>query len=341
MFIIQSDILSEDIQYCASRSFMIGLKGKSILVIGSSGMIGNYIVNVLSSFDCVNIIAFSRGHHIKARNIYNVFGDICSFNGSIPKFDICLFAAGKTDRKIFDNNPEAIYEVNTTGLHNALKLAKQNHCTRFVYISSASVYGNVNNVSLLNEESIGIIDFNNPASVYSESKRMGECICSCYMKQYNLDIRIIRPFHMYGAGMLLNNNNLVFESIKRAINQTPIEIVSTGDNKRNLTYLRDMIRQILMIMAIRDCYRTINLGSENNVTVKDWAYEIGRQAKVDVHIHGKLTNGCDMCPDLAKLRELNAENDPDAVDLNYAVGVMRTLQYFKQLPPPPTVRKLV
>ena len=45
------------------------------------------------------------------------------------------------------------------------------------------------------ESDFGYIDPTNVRSCYAESKRMGETICVSWLKQYDIPVKIVRPFH--------------------------------------------------------------------------------------------------------------------------------------------------
>ncbi len=337
-------ILDEDIDYCVERPFMGYYNRKNILIIGVSGMIGAYIGRVFSRYYrthegtvsgmCRNLIKAKKALDKDSENIFTIMGDISnkkSFNIE-RKYDVVIFAAGYTDKKICDSMPDSIYKVNTEGLINALNLAKRICADRFLFLSSAAVYGMVE-AERLNESDYGIIEFCNPNQVYAQSKRMAECICNCYSKQYNLDVRILRPFHMYGPGMVLNNSNLVSSSVRNVIKGKNIVLKTTGLAIRNMSYLRDMISYIILIGATESRNITVNLGSKgNDISVCDWAELLADSGRVCLDrpiIDSKDYNQIDnMSPFLKKQEELMSVYDKEAENMNVRQGVIRMLNYF-------------
>lgn len=341
---IREEVLDEDLQYCVRRPFMKKFSGKRILVIGASGMIGSYLIRVLADYykgDKFkgNVIGLCR-NKAKLENAlgsaYNeslfTYGDVCNQEIVFPKCDIVIFAAGETDYRVVSEKPDQIYSVNTTGLHNALKAALDKDVKRFVFLSSAAVYGS-DNKELLEENYTGICDFNNPSQVYGQSKRMAECICKCFSLQFGMDIRIVRPFHMYGPGMKIENSNYINDCINKALSGERIILNSNGEKKRNFTYLRDMICHILMVCCADERNIIINLGSPgNNIRIKDSTQIIGKAFGVNVEYGtAKTTNPTnirDMCPDLSKQLELQNLYDRDTKDLVFEDGIKRTNMYY-------------
>ena len=343
----KADLLNEDIHRCANYPFLSSFEGKNILVIGATGMIGSYILKVLTKYfenrpNGGTLIAFCRNReklHKKMgddeKKVEVIVGDVCNQKLSFPQCDIVIFAAGATDYEVVNNSPDSIYSVNTTGLHNALLASLEAGAQRFVYFSSASVYGDVN-ARRLKEEIVGVCNFGNPKQVYSQSKRMGECICNCFSKQYGLDVRIVRPFHMYGPGMDLSNGNFINAIIKNAITGENIVLRSKGEARRNFTYLSDMICYILLIAASNQASITINLGSTiNDMNVRECAEKIRRCSSVEVLYNYERSinpsNQFDMCPNLEKLRQVCFDMDFPIKELSFEEGIQRTLEYYKNV----------
>ncbi|MEG0722301.1 MAG: SDR family oxidoreductase, partial [Lachnospiraceae bacterium] len=86
------------------------------------------------------------------------------------------------------------YEVNTLGTENLLnavdRLQKR---TRFLYVSTAGVYGN-QATDLLHEDLVP-----NPVSHYGVSKFAAECLVRAEFSKRH-DVTVIRPFNIIGVG---------------------------------------------------------------------------------------------------------------------------------------------
>jgi len=71
----------------------------------------------------------------------------------------------------------------------------------------------------IKEDSFGFIDPMLVRSCYSESKRMGENICVSYTNQYNIKCKIVRPFHTYGPGLLLDDGRVFADFVSSIVNK--------------------------------------------------------------------------------------------------------------------------
>lgn len=68
-----------------------------------------------------------------------------------------------------------------------------------MFISSGEMYVTINNFNGLSKESdIGILDHVDQRSRYPAGKRAAEILCQCYKQEYNTDIVIARPCHLFG-----------------------------------------------------------------------------------------------------------------------------------------------
>ncbi len=338
------DIMEEDFKYCASKSFMQYFKGKTILIYGASGMIGGYLCEVFRIMHRMygiplHVVGVSRNNQINRkkyeddRDIFHFKDmDVCNLSDQIPHYDIAIFAAGKTDHKICNLMPDEIYTVNTIGLHNALKDARDRKCEVFLYLSSASVYGDIGS-GILSEDMIGACQFSHPDQVYAQSKRMGECICNCFSKQYGIDVRIVRPFHMYGPGMDIANSGLVYESIRRGMQGETITLRSVGTQKRNFSYMRDIILQIFLVIARKSDDRTFNLGTKGNtLAVKEWMEKLENYFGVEIEQQSvdfmTLKNDYDVVPDLERIEALEAECEDGIGVMSIEEGIKRTADFL-------------
>lgn len=81
-----------------------------------------------------------------------------------------------------------------------------------VYLSSMEMYGSPDpSLDCVTEQDYGFVDVLNVRSCYPEGKRMCECLCAAYAKEYQLPVKIARLAQTFGAvsvpeklGSLLN-----------------------------------------------------------------------------------------------------------------------------------------
>ncbi len=68
---------------------------------------------------------------------------------------------------------------------------------------------------------------------------MGETMCVSWCHQYNIPIKIVRPFHTYGPGMRLDDGRVFADFVADIVNFRDIIMKSDGSAQRAFCYLAD------------------------------------------------------------------------------------------------------
>ncbi|MEO0087539.1 MAG: GDP-mannose 4,6-dehydratase, partial [candidate division WOR-3 bacterium] len=174
-----------------------------ILITGSEGFAGRYLFDLLVSkgYEVYGTYYYST-EEIK-NNYY--FLDIRKreeVKNLLEKLkpEGIFHLAAQTSVALSYQEEHLTYEVNTLGTLNLLWAIKELSLNpRFVYISTAEVYGQVKERKKVKEE-----DEVNPISPYALSKFFAEKIVQYYVKVYNVDALILRPFSHTGIGQREN-----------------------------------------------------------------------------------------------------------------------------------------
>ena len=88
------------------------------------------------------------------------------------------------------------------------RLLKQqaNKPKSFLFFSSSEIYGDPAPSCIPTPETyLGNVSCYGPRACYDESKRVGETVCYNYFQQYDLPIKIVRPFNNYGPGLSIHD----------------------------------------------------------------------------------------------------------------------------------------
>lgn len=249
-------IIAEDLNFILNCKIdWSKFKNKTVFITGAYGMLLSYItyallrLNELDPKFNVNVIALIRdekkarkkfGHFAKSKYLKFFKHDLSSpikINGNI---DYIIHGASYASPHHYITNPVAVSLPNVMGTYYLLELAKLKNVKNFLFFSSGAVYGNTVINTEITEKDYGYMDPLNVKSCYGESKRMGENICKCFQHQFGIPIKIVRPAHIYGPTMDIENDSRVFANFtNNIIKGQNIIMKSNGSVIRSFCYIAD------------------------------------------------------------------------------------------------------
>lgn len=258
--------------------------GKRILITGGGGFIGSHMAEKLveaGAFVVVPILPNDR----KARVfLSNVLGKITLKECDLTSMKDCLEATRDIDfvfhlagfvRGVAYNkaHPADMFTINTLINTNMMEAARANKVGRYLFASSACGYPLDAKVPLV-EDDFFEGDMEPTNATYGWAKRMGEIQAMAYAEQYGMKIAIVRPFNVYGPrdNFDLEESHVVAALIRKAVErQKPFVIWGDGTPTRVFVYVDDMVKGMLLAMEKYCCADPLNIGSEEEVTMKELA----------------------------------------------------------------------
>ncbi len=299
---------------------------KKILVTGGCGYIGGHtIVDLINKgFEVISVDNLSRGslrmnagiEKLLGRPIQNYVVDLRDENATRKIFEEHRDIEGIIHFAAYKSVPESVaeplkyFDNNLRSLINMLQCAVDFGVKSFVFSSSCSVYGNVDELPVVETTPLA-----EAQCAYARTKVMGEQICQDVSRAYpNLAITLLRYFNPVGA----HTTTIIGELQEKPENLVPV-ITQTGIGKRGKMTVfgndydtRDgsCIRDYIHVMDIADAHtkalqqtlagnyqsncEVYNLGTGNGVTTLEMIqafekvsgvklnYEIGPRREGDV-----------------------------------------------------------
>ena len=252
-----------------------------VLVTGFAGFIGSHLTERLLSEGhiVVGVDEFNDYYDpkIKERNISllqnnkNFFfnkGDIRDKNLIDDIFrqhkpDIVVHLAARAGVRPSLQQPILYEEVNVLGTLNLLEIAKNNNCTKFVFGSSSSVYGECKNIPFKETE----LDIQ-PISPYGVSKLTGEKYCQAYNHLYKIPIICLRFFTVYGPRQ--RPDLAIYKFTKSIEERKSVPVFGDGMYKRDFTYITEIVDGIISsINYNKTSFEIFNLGESHTTSVID------------------------------------------------------------------------
>lgn len=279
------ELIKDDCQEVTQNSLnrLKPLKGQNILITGGTGFVGTWLSELISflndyhDFGIGLILLSSRANTFRAKvphlalrdDITLVEKDVRSLIDLDKEVNWIIHAAANPDNRLHASDPLKTIDVIVNGTKSVLEYATRlPELNKILNISSGQVYGTQNWEMELNPEDV--FDGLNPialGSVYPESKRLAETLCTAYRNQHRLPIVTVRPFAFIGPYQLLDRPWAINNFIRDALRGDPIKILGDGETVRSYMYPSDMAWWMLNMMVHGRNGASYNMGSPHGISL--------------------------------------------------------------------------
>lgn len=253
-------------------------QGRKVLITGGAGFIGSGLCEgfLQEGFKVTCLDNLSTG---KKENIEGLLKnpDFTFVEGDITDFETCMKAcegvefvlneAACSSVPVSIAHPSEFCKNNILGTQNMLEAARQQGVKRFIYASSASVYGDAEGGIMVEGREGNLL------SPYALTKRANEEWAKQYGMHYGLFTVGLRYFNVYGyrqdpKGAYSAVIPLFIE--KMLHDQTPT-IFGDGNQSRDFVFIEDVVQaNLLACTAEGDCAGEVfNVAAGSNLTVNE------------------------------------------------------------------------
>lgn len=247
-----------------AKNEWIKIDNHSFLIIGATGMIGSYMIDVLMNRNKnynSNIDVYAMGRSIERMEkrfsmylnntcFHMVEGDVTQPINLNEKVDYIFHGASNTHPRAYSSDPIGTIMTNLMGTQQVLDFAVNTNPKRIAFLSTVEIYGeNRGDVEKFTEDYCGYIDCNTLRACYPEGKRASESLCQAYIAKHDLDIVIPRICRTFGPTMLLNDSKASSQFILNAVNNEDIVLKSEGNQYFSYAYVGDVVYALLYLLA--------------------------------------------------------------------------------------------
>ena len=224
----------------SKQNYCFSLMKKNSLITGGAGFIGSNLAGYLSEHSITILDDLSTG---KLSNIENI--PVKFVQGSILNNDILeelianahavVHLAAQVSVQVSLQNPKLSRLINIDGFCNVLEMCKK-HCKKLVYASSAAVYGENQNLPLVESYTT------TPISNYGLEKYINEQ----YAMLYQTNAVGLRFFNVYGKNQDPSSpySGVISKFLQCFATNTPISIFGDGLQSRDFIFVKDVCRAI-------------------------------------------------------------------------------------------------
>jgi len=213
-----------------------------VLITGGYGFIGShvadrflkegyeiYIIDNLSTGKKTNIQFKHRGY------VLDVEDPQCEEIFRAYRFDAVVHLAAQVSVSTSVENPHLDTESNVLGLVNMLHLSVKHGVKRFIYASSAAVYGLDEEIPHKEEKML------DPISPYGISKFVNEIYATKWHELYDLSTVGFRFSNVYGPRQNSSGEGgVVSIFMNEMLNNKPLSLYGDGEQTRDFIYVEDV-----------------------------------------------------------------------------------------------------
>ncbi len=264
-----------------------------VLVTGGAGFIGSNLVDELMTQGMeVRVVDDLSEGKMSNLDRWKNHKNFQFIKGSILDYDMlkracdhvsCVFHLAADSRiQTGITDPRHSIQTNVVGTSNVAEAARQAGVSRIVYSASSSAYGRANDWIRAKHEKFEMVgpwkgfhedlptDCLNP---YSMSKKAGEDVMDVYTRLYGLSTISLRYFNVYGPRHQEDGRYATVIAIFRRqlrLGQK-MTIVGDGEQRRDFTFVGDIVRANVLGMMNREATGVFNIGTGENYSINQLA----------------------------------------------------------------------
>jgi UDP-glucose 4-epimerase len=305
-----------------------------ILVTGGAGFIGSHIVG-----------------HFQGKAEVRVLDNLRSgFRRNLAGFEHKFFEASILDRAAVRRamrgvdyvfhlaamisvpesmaKPVECEEINTRGTLVALEEAAKAGVKKFIFSSSAAIYGDnpvVPKIETMPPE---------PRSPYAITKLAGEYYCNLFAGEKRIPTACLRYFNVFGPRQDPKSPYAAAVPIfiHRALNNAPLTIFGDGEQTRDFIFVKDIVAANVHFATQTPATGVFNVAGGKKITINDLASAICELTGSKSKIHRAPPRAGDVKHSVASIKKLRAAGFAPAGNL--AAGLRATVDFFKSITPP-------
>jgi UDP-glucose 4-epimerase len=308
-----------------------------VLVTGGAGFIGSNLVEHLAKEGAREIIIVDNLFCGREDNLtislsrQNIvfYKDDAEFMSSLEyifekhKIDIVINCATKALNYSF-LNPSNAFTVNTNITINLLELLRKKKYKTLCHFSTSEVYGTAV------YEPMDELHPKNPMTVYAAGKAAADIAVETYVRMFDLDAFIIRPFNNYGpkqnyrgflAGVIPITAYRIFNT------QRPV-VYGDGKQSRDFIFVEDTINVLIKVFPFIKAGDAVNVSTDNQTAIIDVIKKVCDLMEYKGEIDFLPARSADVqChnADNSKIKSL-IEYKPTSFD----EGMIKTIDWYKK-----------
>jgi len=245
-----------------------------VLITGGAGFIGSHVIEELLryNFQVVSVDNYITGFKSNLADAVTAY----TMDLNDPKLesvfinenpDYVIHLAAQASVMASMNNPHFDFHTNTVGTVNVMDLSKKYHVKKFLFASTAAVYGEPEYLPIDENHSI------NSQSFYALSKQSAENYIRHYSIFNGLDSCILRFSNVYGPRQNeMGEAGVISIFINRLLANKEVSIFD-GSQTRDFIYVKD-VASACRLALLSEAKGTFNISSCSETGIEELYYKI-------------------------------------------------------------------
>ncbi len=258
------------------------IRNGTILVTGGAGFIGSHLVDRLFLEGAKEVIIVDNmflGNEDNLKNAISqgavLYKDDAEIISSLEyiiekhKINVVFNLATKALNYSF-SNPSNAFLTNVNIINNLLELQRKGRFKTLCHYSTSEVYGTAVYEPMDEKHPF------NPTTTYAAGKAAADIMIQAYVKMFNLDSFILRPFNNYGPRQNYSGDlaGIIPKTVCKILIGEKPEIHGTGKQSRDFIYVLDTVDatvRLYNIMKKGDC---VNISTNGQKSIDELMDEI-------------------------------------------------------------------
>lgn len=358
-----NEVVQQDLSYMADclKSEFSAMSGKRLLITGGAGFLGHYFVQGALHWNRMNpdqapisVVVYDSFVRGMPAWLSGLKGD---FNLTLVTHDVryplptdmgdfayIIHAASIASPTYYKRDPIGTMDANVNGLRMLLDYARSQQekgrpLNGLLFFSSSEIYGDPTAENIPTPETYrGFVSCTGPRACYDEAKRYGETLCVNFAHQFDIPVKVARPFNNYGPGLKISDRRVMPDFARDIMADRDIVMLSDGSPKRTFCYSSDAVTGYYKVLVKGHQGEAYNIGVETpEISVAELAEKLTAFARDLFGYKGKVIrrasedasylvdNPNRRCPVITKARTHLGYNPNVALD----EGLRRSLIWYQ------------
>lgn len=245
----------------------------NVLITGGAGFIGSHLAQRLEGeghrVRALDNLSTGKRENLAGTRVELVEGDIRdadTVDRCVRGVEAVVHLAAVASVQASIDDPLGTHATNFDGTLHLLDAAQRRGVKRFLYASSAAVYGDTERLPV--DEDVAL----NPLSPYAADKLAGEYYLRHYVRRYGLDATAFRFFNIYGPRQDPSSpySGVISIFVDRLARGERLTLFGDGHQTRDFVYVGDLVAILAAALARRDLAGAVmNVGTGTEQSLLD------------------------------------------------------------------------